>query len=246
MPSKNDETPNPLKAALYILPSSISSDGVNLFNSEYYFNYFSGIKHYVCENEKAFRAFFKSIGTPVPQSDLVLLPIGKNRLDSKELSLFFDNNKHLPIGLVSDAGLPCVADPGSVVVKMAHNKGIEVKPITGPSSIFLSLMASGVNGQNFAFNGYLPIKENERKLALLKLQNKVLKEGQTQIFIETPYRSDQMLASMLKYLNSNLTISVSSDLMSSDESNSSMTVANWKKSNVVLGKVPCVFVIGTN
>lgn len=148
------------------------------------------------------------------------------------------------IGLLSEAGLPCIADPGNLAVRMAHQKGIRVIPLTGPSSIMLALMASGLNGQNFVFHGYLPVKPDERTKALRELEHIALKTNQTQIFIETPYRNMQMLESILKTCHPSLSLCVAADLTLDTEWIKSMPVHEWKKQKQELNKRPAVFLLG--
>lgn len=234
------------KQSLYLLPSLLSEEGSSFYDSSYYLQYYSEIKHYIVENEKTARAFFKSIGTPVPQSELVLITLPKHNNEYQDIQNFLTKHLQSPVGLISDAGIPCVADPGNIVVQIAHKQGILVKPIVGPCSMIMALMASGCNGQNFAFNGYLPIKEQEKKKAILDIQNKVIKHNQSQIFIETPYRNDALLKSILTLAKPNLILSVSSNLMSKEEQTISQKIKDWKENPITLGKVPAVFVLGSN
>ena len=235
----------PLKAnTIYLLPSLLSEDHSLFFKSEYFQNFYGQIRHYICENEKVTRNFFKQIGTPVPQADLNLIAQPKHNEDLTYINNFLTKNLQYPIGLVSDAGLPCVADPGNKVVQMAYKLGIKVIPIVGPCSMIMALMASGCNGQNFAFNGYLPIKENEKKKEILRLQDRLLKENQSQIFIETPYRNDQLFETFLKTLHPNIILSVSINLMNDESISVSKKVIDWKKEKITIGKIPCVFVLG--
>jgi 16S rRNA (cytidine1402-2'-O)-methyltransferase len=150
------------------------------------------------------------------------------------------------VGLLSEAGLPCIADPGNIVVRLAHRKGIRVIPLTGPSSIMLALMASGLNGQNFVFHGYLPVKPDERAKALRDLENAVSKGNQTQIFIETPYRNLQMLESIVKTCHPSLTLCIAADLTLETEWIRSMPLNEWKRQKPELHKRPAVFLIGNS
>lgn len=156
------------------------------------------------------------------------------------LALFDDGHD---VGLISEAGLPAVADPGARLVALCHGAGIEVVPYPGPSSLMLALMASGLNGQSFAFCGYLPAKSDERRAAIRAIEKRSAAAGQTQIFIETPYRNDAMLADLLATLSPRTRLTLAADITLPDAFIRTCTVAAWKKSNPVIGKRPCVFLL---
>jgi 16S rRNA (cytidine1402-2'-O)-methyltransferase len=148
------------------------------------------------------------------------------------------------IGLLSEAGLPCVADPGSKIVAYAHDFQIDVVPFVGPSSILLALMASGLNGQNFAFTGYLPIDKAERTKIIKQLEELVKKTGQTQIFMETPYRNNQLIETLLKTCSNNTKLCMASDITLPTENIKTKTIAEWKQTKINLDKKPTIFSIG--
>ena len=148
------------------------------------------------------------------------------------------------VGLLSEAGLPCVADPGSKIVAYAHDFQIDVVPFVGPSSILLALMASGLNGQNFAFTGYLPIDKAERTKIIKQLEELVKKTGQTQIFMETPYRNNQLIESLLKTCSNNTKLCTASDITLPTENIKTKTIAEWKQTKINLDKKPTIFLIG--
>ncbi|KRO54985.1 MAG: SAM-dependent methyltransferase [Cryomorphaceae bacterium BACL11 MAG-121001-bin54] len=148
------------------------------------------------------------------------------------------------IGLLSEAGLPCVADPGSKIVAYAHDFQIDVVPFVGPSSILLALMASGLNGQNFAFTGYLPIDKTERTKIIKQLEELVKKTGQTQIFMETPYRNNQLIETLLKTCSNNTKLCMASDITLPTENIKTKTIAEWKQTKINLDKKPTIFSIG--
>ena len=148
------------------------------------------------------------------------------------------------IGLLSEAGLPCVADPGSKIVAYAHDFQIDVVPFVGPSSILLALMASGLNGQNFAFTGYLPIDKSERTKIIKQLEELVKKTGQTQIFMETPYRNNQLIETLLKTCSNNTKLCMASDITLPTENIKTKTIAEWKQTKINLDKKPTIFSIG--
>ncbi len=148
------------------------------------------------------------------------------------------------VGLLSEAGLPCVADPGSKIVAYAHDFQIDVVPFVGPSSILLALMASGLNGQNFAFTGYLPIDKPERTKIIKQLEELVKKTGQTQIFMETPYRNNQLIETLLKTCSNNTKLCTASDITLPTENIKTKTIAEWKQTKINLDKKPTIFLIG--
>ena len=148
------------------------------------------------------------------------------------------------VGLLSEAGLPCVADPGSKIVAYAHDFQIDVVPFVGPSSILLALMASGLNGQNFAFTGYLPVDKPERTKIIKQLEELVKKTGQTQIFMETPYRNNQLIETLLKTCSNNTKLCTASDITLPTENIKTKTIAEWKQTKINLDKKPTIFLIG--
>ena len=147
------------------------------------------------------------------------------------------------IGLMSEAGCPGVADPGAVIVKIAHERGIQVVPLVGPSSILLALMGSGMNGQSFAFNGYLPIDKSEKKSALKSLEKLSYDKNQSQLFIETPYRNNKLLEDLLQTLQGNTLLCIACDITLPTEYIKTLRVADWKKTKVDLHNRPCIFII---
>jgi len=170
------------------------------------------VNHYIVENEKTARRFIKRISPGKSQGSLKMLLLNKYTQEH-ELDHFLDVCKEgTAMGLLSEAGCPAVADPGSDIVKLAHENGIQVVPLVGPSSIILALMSSGMNGQSFAFNGYLPIEQAERKASLKRLEKLSYDHNQTQIFIETPYRNNKILEDICNTLQPNTRVCVACDL----------------------------------
>ena len=161
-------------------------------------------------------------------------------LDLHALGSLFDKGD---VGLVSEAGLPAVADPGSELVALCHRRGIEVVPMVGPSSLMLALMASGLNGQSFAFRGYLPAKTEERRTAIKELEHQSKVLNQSQLFIETPYRNDALMDDLLKHLQAGTKLTIAMDITMPDAFIRTLTVAQWRNTPVVIGKHPCVFIM---
>lgn len=201
------------------------------------------IDHYVVENEKTARHFIKKISPRKSQPSLKLSVLNKFT-EPQVIPSFLDPClQGFDLGILSEAGCPGIADPGAAVVKIAHDKNLQVVPLVGPSSILLALMASGMNGQNFAFNGYLPIESGERKKYIKSLERKSKDEKQSQLFIETPYRNNKMLEELIKTVNPNTLICVAADITLPTEYIKTKTAQQWKSENVDLHKRPAIFII---
>nr|MQY80215.1 SAM-dependent methyltransferase [Bacteroidota bacterium] len=180
-----------MKANIYLIPSPLGTGAIDTVLPDYVKKIINKIDYYIVENVRTARRFLKKAGIQTAIDDLVFMILDKFT-QSQELEKFLipiTNNKD--IGIISEAGVPCVADPGAEIVKLAHKKNIRVIPLVGPSSILLALMASGLNGQNFAFTGYLPIQTRNRTEKIKFLENRSIKENQSQIFMETPYRNQK-------------------------------------------------------
>ena len=214
------------------------------------------IQHWICENAKSTRAFLKRVGethpliAPLPEQTITELPRHVHKKGDHQSG--FDGKpllaaalKGSDVGLISEAGMPAVADPGSSVVRAAHDLGIAVVPLVGPVSLLLALAGSGLNGQNFAFVGYLPQEAGERAARLKQLESLALKTGQTQLWIETPYRNAAMLSALLQNLNANTRLVIASGLTLGSASIQSHTVAQWKKGlQGPDGHTPAVYAVG--
>ncbi|QNJ96595.1 SAM-dependent methyltransferase [Constantimarinum furrinae] len=201
------------------------------------------IDHYIVEHEKNARQFIKSIVPRKSQPDLQFQLINKFTNEGEIPQMLSPCFEGIDVGVISDAGCPGIADPGAAVVKEAHANGIKVVPLVGPSSILMAMMASGFNGQNFAFNGYLPIDKKERKAELKRLERLSYERDQSQLFIETPYRNNQMLESLLVSLHKDTRLCVACDITLPSEYIKTTTVEHWKKIKVDLHKRPTLFVI---
>lgn len=201
------------------------------------------IDYYIVEHEKNARAFIKSIVPRKSQPDLHLQTINKFTNELEIPDMLAPCHEGYDVGIISDAGCPGIADPGAAIVAQAHLQYIKVVPLVGPSSILLALMASGMNGQNFAFNGYLPIDKQDRKKEIKRLERLSGDTGQSQLFIETPYRNNQMLESLLSSLHQDTQVCVACDITLSSEYIKTLTVQRWKKEKVDLTKRPTLFII---
>ena len=201
------------------------------------------IDHYIVENEKTARKSIKIVQPEKKQSELVLFTLNKHTENKEHLTMIQPLLEGKNMGLMSEAGCPGVADPGAVIVKIAHDKGIQVVPLVGPSSILLALMASGMNGQSFTFNGYLPIEKEEKKSALKFLEKLSFDKNQSQIFIETPYRNNKLLEDLIQILHPETHLCVATDITLPTEYIKTLTVNDWKKTKVDLHNRPTIFII---
>ena len=200
------------------------------------------LDHFIVENEKTARRFIKKIAPRKSQPSLRIFVLDKFTTEFESKSFIDPCFKGVNVGLLSEAGVPAIADPGAQIVMLAHLKKVPVVPLVGPSSIILAMMASGLNGQSFAFNGYLPIDALERKKAV-KLYEKRSKDlDQSQIFIETPYRNEKLLSQLKSTLTPSTQLCVAADLTLPTEYIRTMTVAEWKKESPELHKRPCIFI----
>ncbi len=198
---------------------------------------------FIVENEKTARRFIKKICPEKSQPSLQLFPLNKFT-EASELPSFLNPCLHgINIGLLSEAGCPGVADPGANIVKLAHDKNIKVIPLVGPSSILMAMMSSGMNGQSFAFNGYLPIDKGERKSEIKRLERLSFEYNQSQIFIETPYRNNRMIEDLASMLENNTNVCVACDITLTTEFIKTQTANTWKKNKVDLHKRPTIFII---
>lgn len=201
------------------------------------------LDHFIVENQKTARRFIKRITPKKSQSSLVLKSIDKYA-DALEVTKYLDIcDEGVSVGLLSEAGVPAIADPGAEVVKLAHKKDIQVVPMVGPSSILLAMMASGMNGQNFAFNGYLPIDRVERKKTIKQLEKMSFNKNQSQIFIETPYRNEKMFVDLKAMLTPSASLSIACDITLPTEYIKTLSIQEWKKEYPDLQKRPAIFII---
>ena len=198
---------------------------------------------YIVENEKTARRFIKKTHPEKSQPSLNLKLLNKFAEESEKLTFLNACKEGKSIGLLSEAGCPAVADPGSDIVKLAHQNNIQVVPLVGPSSIIMALMGSGMNGQSFAFNGYLPIDKQERKTELKRLEKLSHEQNQSQLFIETPYRNNKMLEDLCDTLHPQTRVCVACDITLSTEYIKTYNINDWKYVKVDLHKRPAIFII---
>ena len=201
------------------------------------------IDTFIVENEKTARRFIKKISPEKSQPSLKLFLLNKFTDEVDLPSFLYPCLNGTDVGLLSEAGCPGVADPGADIVKIAHEKNIKVVPLVGPSSILMAIMSSGMNGQSFAFNGYLPIDKGERKNEIKRLERLSFEHNQSQIFIETPYRNNKMLEDLSAVLENNTSVCVACDITLNTEFIKTQTANQWKKNKVDLHKRPTIFII---
>ena len=203
-----------------------------------------GLTHWVVETPKAARAFIKTLDPPQPIAALTLLELGTAPTTEHVAALLAPLRAGADVGLLSDAGCPGVADPGAALVAAAHAAGLRVVPLVGPSAILLALMASGMNGQGFAFHGYLPVKADERAAALKRLESESRAQGQAQLFIETPYRNEAMLGTIATALQPGTQVCVAADLTLPTETIERRSASEWKgRDHAQFAKRPALFVL---
>ncbi len=201
------------------------------------------IDFYIVENEKVARKSIKNILAEKKQPDLHFFVLNKHTQKKEHTSFIAPLLEGKNMGLMSDAGCPGVADPGAAIVKLAHQKGIQVVPLVGPSSILLAMMASGMNGQSFAFNGYLPIDKGEKKAALKQFEKISFEKNQSQLFIETPFRNNKFLEDILQILQPNTKLCIAVDITLPTEFIKTQSVSSWKKAKIDLQNRPAIFII---
>ena len=231
------------RGILYLIPSPLGDNAPMEVLPLTVRKVIEDIDHFIVENEKDARRFIKRICPKKDQGSLHLYPLNKFTPIEEILTYLDPTIEGISMGVISDAGCPGIADPGAEIVKMAHRKNVTVQPLVGPSSILLALMSSGLNGQNFAFNGYLPIDQLKRKKEIKSLEKKSFNYNQSQLFIETPYRNDQLFSDLLKTLNRDTEICIACDLSLPTEYIKTHTVKEWEKLKISLHKRPAIFII---
>lgn len=234
-----------LQPALYLIPVTLGETEIAQVLPPYNRDVIINIKHFIVENIRSARRFLKKTEKSIDIDTLTFYELNRHT-DRKFIGEYLEPlKKGESVGVISEAGCPAIADPGADVVAIAQSKGYKVVPLVGPSSIIMSVMASGFNGQSFAFNGYLPVEVPQRVKALKKLETKVWNDNQTQLFIETPYRNAKMFETIVSNLNPKTKLCVAAGITCPEEFIVTRTVADWKKNPLPdLGKIPAIFVLG--
>jgi len=228
---------------LYLIPTPLGDTALTQVLPEATRHIAAGLTTFIVEQAKTARAFLKQLPTATPIQQLTLLELNEHTPASELETLIAPLLAGLDVGLISEAGCPAVADPGANLVRLAHRRGIRVRPLTGPSSILLALMGSGLVGQRFAFHGYLPVKPDERAKALRELEKRAQKEDAAQVFIETPYRNRAMLESLLTACRDDTLLTLACDLTLESEYLATRSIAQWRKIEPVIERRPCVFLL---
>jgi 16S rRNA (cytidine1402-2'-O)-methyltransferase len=227
---------------LYLIPSTIGDSEVEHVIPNYIKEVINRIRFYIVEDERTARRMLIKLGIKTSIDELRFFVLNKHT-SSSEIPDFLNSAAQEDIGLLSEAGVPAIADPGSEIVLLAHNREMEVVPLVGPSSILLSMMASGLNGQNFAFNGYLPIQPQERVRKIKMLEQRSLSENQSQLFIETPYRNNQLLKDLLHVCSDSALLCIAADITADNAFIKTYTIAIWRKKQIDLNKRPALFIL---
>lgn len=233
-----------MKGTLYLIPSALGESPSPADFPENNLRIMEKLHHFVVEDVRTARRFLKKILPSIKIDDLAFQILDEHTKPEEVAVLLDPVLEGENLGILSEAGLPCVADPGALLVSYAHENGVKVVPLTGPSSIFLALMASGFNGQNFTFSGYLPVDKKERDTKIRELEGSAYQKDQTQVFIETPYRNQQMMESLVETCHSQTRICIAVNLTMPDEMILTRTVEQWKRMKwPEIRKKPAVFLL---
>ncbi len=233
------------KGDLYLIPSLLGGDQIDILSPQI-IEVVGKVDHYIVENVRSTRRFWVKLGHRDRIDDMTFHLLDKHKKEKKQFHFLKDCEEGRDMGIVSEAGCPAIADPGTKVVGEAHRRGIRVIPLIGPSSILLALMASGLSGQHFAFNGYLPIKRNEREKEIKFLESSSIKRRQANIFMEAPFRNNHTLESVLHVCNPNTLLCIATDISLETESIKTKSIREWNKGKKPeLHKKPTIFILGT-
>ena len=234
-----------MKTALYLIPVLLGDTAVERVLPAYNKEVILGIRHFIVEDVRSARRFLKKVDKDINIDELQFYPLNKHTSPQEISGYLKALEEGNPMGVISEAGCPAVADPGADVVAIAQRKNLPVVPLIGPSSIILSVMASGFNGQSFAFYGYLPIEPAERAKKLKALEQRAMTENQTQLFIETPYRNNKMVEDILKTCRPQTRLCIAANITCEDEFIKTKTLKDWKGHVPDLSKIPCIFLLYT-
>lgn len=233
-----------METALYLLPVTLGDTAIDKVLPAYNAGIIREIKHFIVEDVRSARRFLKKVDREIDIDTLSFYPLNKHTSPEDISGYLNPLAEGHSMGVISEAGCPAVADPGADVVAIAQRRNLEVVPLVGPSSIILSVMASGFNGQSFAFHGYLPIEPNERSKRLKELEGRIYSEHQTQLFIETPYRNHKMLDDILKACRPQTKLCIAANITCEGEYIKTRTVKEWKGTTLPdLSKIPCIFLL---
>ncbi|MDR0412722.1 MAG: SAM-dependent methyltransferase [Dysgonamonadaceae bacterium] len=232
-----------MPASLYLIPVTLGDTETSRVLPSYNRSVLKALRYFIVENVRTARRFLKQADADIDIDSLTFFPLNKHTTPEELSGFLAPVEAGSSIGVLSEAGCPAVADPGADVVALAQQKNLRVVPLVGPSSIVLALMASGFNGQNFAFLGYLPIDSLQRTKVLKSLELRIYSENQTQLFIETPYRNDKLLEDILKTCKPATKLCVAADITLDSEWIRTKRISEWRKQMPSLGKRPCIFAL---
>ncbi|GHT77239.1 S-adenosylmethionine-dependent methyltransferase [Bacteroidia bacterium] len=232
-----------MSASLFLIPVTLGDTAVSKVLPAHNQEIILSLRYFIVENVRTARRFLKQAVPEIRIEDLTFFTLNQHTSKEEVSSFLNPINEGHSMGILSECGCPAIADPGADVVAIAQQKNIKVVPLVGPSSILLALMASGFNGQSFAFLGYLPIDNDQRIQALKALEQRIYTHHQTQLFIETPYRNDRMLQDILKTCKPSTKLCIAADITLDTEFIRTQTVAEWKKQLPGLAKRPCIFAL---
>jgi len=235
-----------MKGSLYLIPSLLGNSPVDQVVPRGVTQMVSRLDHFIVENVRTARRYIRKLDPEKPIDPLTFYTLNKHTSREEMEQMTDPLEEGHDMGLISEAGVPGIADPGEEIVKHAQKKHIRVIPLTGPSSILLALMGSGLNGESFAFNGYLPIKSGERIKKIRALEKKSRHEGQTQIFMETPYRNDKLLGDILTHCMEDTLLCIASEITTQREWIRTQTIREWKKNSPGLHKKPSIFILSAS
>ena len=232
-----------MDTALYLLPVTLGDTELNTVLPAYNIEIIQGIKHFIVEDVRSARRFLKKVDREFDIDSLSFYPLNKHT-SAEDISGYLEPLlAGQSMGVISEAGCPAVADPGADVVAIAQRKNLKVVPLVGPSSIILSVMGSGFNGQSFAFHGYLPIEPGERVKRIKQLEQRIYSENQTQLFIETPYRNHKMVDDPLQNCRPQTKLCIAANLTCEGEYIKTRAISEWKGKVPDLSKIPCIFLL---
>ncbi len=235
-----------LEAGLYLIPTQLSDVSLDRVLPAHNIEVVRGIRYFVVESVRSARRFLKKCDRDIDIDSLTFNELNEHTdlKDTAAIEALLDPiGRGEAVGVVSDAGCPAVADPGADLVALAQRRGYKVIPLVGPSSILMSLMASGFNGQRFAFEGYLPVDASARQSRLKEMVRRIDREHQTQIFIEAPYRNNQLIADLATHLPPRMRLCVASDITGEGQSIITRTIGEWRQSRYDYHKVPTIFLL---
>ncbi len=229
--------------SIYLIPVTLGDSAVEKALPSYNIEIIRGLRYFVVENLRSARRFLKRCDRTIDIDSLSFSELNEHTRQEQVAGLLRPAEEGHDIGVISEAGCPAVADPGADLVAIGQGRGYRIVPLVGPSSIIMSLMGSGFNGQSFAFNGYLPVDSRARAARLREMEQRIFRESQTQIFIETPYRNNRLIAELVKSLPGNMLLCVASDITGARESIVTRPLSQWAKADCDYDKIPTIFLL---